>query len=76
MKKVQFDKHYYHLQNDMQKWCKEYIGPGGWGNPEPINDIEYFDRDNLKWYIDCMFGNTFFFFRNDRDATLFMLRWL
>lgn len=75
MKKVQFDKGRYHLQDEMQKWCKAHIGPGEWGNPEPINDIEYFDRKGVKWCIDCMFGNTFFFFRDDRDATMFLLKW-
>lgn len=52
---------------DMESWCTETFGPGCralWGEkkaPEPAQ----------RWYMN----NRKFWFRNERDRTLFILRW-
>ena len=59
-----FDKHSHHLQNEMVRWCEENIGPGGW-----LNEPYYI------WHVRAVFGNTFFMFEHQKDATAFSLRW-
>jgi hypothetical protein len=64
MTEVGFNNQYYHLQNKMIDWCRDHIGPGGWlENPKNV------------WRIESAFGNTFFYFNNPEDATLFLLKW-
>lgn len=57
--RVQFGKDRYHEIQDMAQWCQENIGAGRYP----------------PWAVETRFGNTFFFFVNERDATLFSLRW-
>lgn len=59
-----FDKHSEHLQNEMVRWCEENIGPGGW-----LNEPYYI------WHVSAIFGNTFFKFKDKKDAVLFSSRW-
>lgn len=53
---------------DMESWCLKTFGEGSraiWGEskaPEPA----------LRWYMN----NRKFWFRNERDRTLFVLKWL
>lgn len=69
MTKVQFGKDHYHLQNEMIEWCKKYISPNyGWRKPDK-------ERWGDDWGIVSMFGNSFFYFIEERNATLFALRW-
>lgn len=69
---VQFSKDHYHLQDDMRNWCKENIGPGMWTYSTP-NTWE--GMNDCVWVIHSMFGSTFFAFKNDADASMFILRW-
>jgi hypothetical protein len=56
----------YHLQQDMIEWCKENFGlGGGWVEDEVSH-----------WSVSSAFGNTFFKFKREADATLFALRWV
>ena len=59
-----FDKHSHHLQNEMVQWCEENIGLGGW-----LNEPYYI------WHVRAIFGNTFFMFEHEKDATAFSLKW-
>lgn len=61
---IEFDKSRYHLLEEMQVWCRENIGAGG-----------YIYRDHFKWTIETAFGNSTFKFKNEKDATLFALKW-
>jgi hypothetical protein len=71
---VQFGKDHYHLQQSMIVWCDEHIGK----NPQYTNWVwdEPEEWEGLgKWCILSMFGNTFFYFREEKDMTAFLLRW-
>ena len=61
-----FGKDHYHRYRDMAVWCQQKIGPGGWGPPQG-NDV---------WGHEVMFGNSAFYFTNERDAVIFALHWL
>ncbi len=63
---LQFDKDRYHLQRDMVQWCEQNLGPGGYTGVDPYTST---------WSWNSMFGSTFFYFKNERDATLFSLKW-
>ena len=72
---INFDKDKYHLQGVMINWCNEYIGENSgvsndWVWTKPVSW-----EGMGKWAIMSMFGNTFFYFRDSKDALLFMLRW-
>jgi hypothetical protein len=61
-------KDQYHLLNEMQNWCRDNLGVGGYiVCPDPGRDT---------WHIETVFGNSRFCFLRDQDATLFSLRWL
>ena len=66
---IEFNKRHYHLNSEMEQWCKEHIGAGGWVYSSPDAWHEY------QWAVSSMFGNTTFFFRNSVDATAFLLKW-
>lgn len=71
MKSVNLDKEYYHKQGEMIKWCLENVGEGGWlHRDDPAEDSPF------KWELYSMFGNLQFTFYDDKDATLFSLKWL
>lgn len=65
---VRFGKDKYHLQGQMEEWCRQHLGNGGWAYK--LSDVP----DNF-WCIQSMFGNTTFTFRNEQDATMFRLVW-
>lgn len=64
---VSFGKDQYHLQNTMITWCEENLGPGGWASYTAIGV--------RNWAVESAFGNTFFYFRDPKDAMMFKLRW-
>ena len=71
---VQFGKDKYHLQRDMEVWCKKHISkpPVGhtWVSGEPKS------WEGLgTWCMSSMFGNTFFYFKEEKDALWFELAW-
>lgn len=60
-----FNNTYYHLNRDMEQWCKENIGQGSWGG-QYAGDT---------WSIASVFGNTTFKFINEEDYNRFKLTW-
>lgn len=69
---VTFDKDKYHLQREMETWCKKYVGEGGWTN----GATENWDSMGSKlWTITSMFGRTTFAFKEEKHYTFFILRW-
>ena len=61
---VTFGKDRYHMLEEMQSWCRKYIGVGG-----------YLQREDSTWKIETMFGNSTFTFKQPKHLTLFVLKW-
>lgn len=72
MVELKYGKGYYHLQSVMYDWCEEKFGPGTWASPQ---NGEFPSWAKCDWTMDTIFGNTFVYFKNAQDATLFALRW-
>lgn len=72
MNEITFGKDRYHLQGEMEKWCKEHIGYGGWTSSSPRT---WECMEGKIWVMSCMFGNTTFAFKEQKHYTLFVLRW-
>lgn len=72
MNEITFGKDRYHQNSEMEYWCKNNIGPGGWtwGTPKTWEGM-----DDKIWVIYSMFGNTTFAFKHERDLAFFQLRW-
>jgi hypothetical protein len=64
MTEINISKRRYPELTVMIVWCRENIGPGG-----------YIQNDDDPWSIVTNFGNSIFSFVNERDATMFALRW-
>jgi hypothetical protein len=65
---VSLGRGHYHLQNKMMKWCEHNLGQGGW--------VYYYDgMDDNNWAISCTFGHTKIYFKEEKDAVFFSLRW-
>lgn len=69
---ITFDKGRYHLHPEMEQWCKDNIGPGGWTWSSPKTWEGMGDK---LWIMHSTFGNTTFAFKDPRHYTLFVLRW-
>ena len=67
---VRFDKRRYHQHEEMIAWCKENTGTGGWTWDTP-KSWEGLD----KWVVHSAFGTTVFCFKEEADASMFILRW-
>jgi hypothetical protein len=71
---VHIGKDKYHLQREMETWCEENIN-----NNAPYRNWTSFAptlwEDMGTWCIASAFGNTFFYFKNESDATAFTLKW-
>lgn len=67
--KVSFGKDRFHEQEAMISWCRKNLGTGGWNKSLVLND-------DTRWRVDSMFGNTHFWFKQERDYLLFCLKWL
>lgn len=72
MNTVDFGKAHYHLNGEMEKWCRENVGNGGWTYSTP-NTWE--GMDGKIWIMHSMFGHTTFAFKEDSDMTAFILKW-
>jgi hypothetical protein len=66
MIEFKFGKDQYHLQEEIRAWCRSNFGPGMWCNPKDHTQI---------WGFDHAFGNTTYYFKNEKDAIIFTLRW-
>lgn len=67
MIEVKIDRDYYHLQAEMERWCTANIGSGMWGDLKKMPDC--------VWSISSMFGQTTFTFKENKQASMFLLRW-
>jgi len=69
---VKIDKGEYQFHYDMIKWLERTIGPGKWtyGTPETWEGL-----DGYSWAARQNFDAVTFAFKNDSDATLFILKW-
>lgn len=63
--KVQLDRGYFHMLSEIADWCRDNIGPGG-----------YIVRDHCVWEMKTTFGHTTFYFKREKDMSLFVLRWV
>lgn len=70
---VTFGKDRYHLQREMEFWCRENIGPGCWTSGTPKT---WEGMDGNVWTIHSMFGNTTFCFKEQKHFNWFVLRWM
>lgn len=64
MTEIAFGKDRYHEIQEMISWLMANVGHGG-----------YLDDPEGLWRIEQAFGNSFFRFKRDRDATIFALKW-
>lgn len=69
IKEITFGKDRYHLHREMEAWCQDNVGEGGWNSDRLVWD------EGRKWATSSMFGNTTFAFKNERDYIWFVLRW-
>lgn len=71
---VHFDRDMYHLQGDMEIWCSKNIGKNppyrNWVGSEPV---EWEGLGN--WCMSSIFGSTFFYFKEEKHANWFIMRW-
>jgi hypothetical protein len=68
LNEITFNNTYFHLVGEMEIWCDDNIGKGGW--------LYSFDRqDSDVWGVKSMFGNTTFMFKEEKDYNWFVLRW-
>jgi len=72
MHEITFNNTRYHLNGEMEQWCKDNIGEGKWvgGKLKTWEGM----KPNV-WAIESMFGNTTFMFKEDKDYMWFLLRW-
>jgi hypothetical protein len=69
---ITFGKERYHQNREMEQWCLENIGKGGW----TYNTPSTWEGMNGKiWIMHSIFGRTTFAFKDARHLTLFALRW-
>ncbi len=61
---VHFEKNRYHQIQEMVVWCHGNVGDGG-----------YIGRKNDAWILITAFGKSSWLFKNQKDATMFALRW-
>lgn len=71
---VEFRNDRYHQQGEMERWCNENI------NHNPPYKIWVSGKPRTweglgTWCMASAFGTTFFYFKNEKDATAFLLRW-
>lgn len=69
---ITFDKDRYHLNYEMESWCCEHVGPGGWTYNSPATWAGMGDK---IWVMHSMFGRTTFAFKDPKHLTMFILRW-
>ena len=72
MNAITFGKDHYHLNGEMEQWCRTYAGEGRWigGQLKTWEGME-----SYVWAIESMFGNTTFMFKEDKHYMWFVLKW-
>ena len=69
---ITFGKDRYHQHLEMEKWCHDNVGHGGWTYATPET---WEGMGDHVWAIESMFGNITFVFKDAKHLTLFILRW-
>ena len=69
---ITFGKERYHLNGEMEKWCHNSVGKGGWSYQTPKT---WEGMDGKIWIMHSMFGNTTFAFKEPKHLTMFLLVW-
>lgn len=70
--KITFGKDSYHLNGEMERWCRDTIGPGLW----TYGDVqEWAGMGENVWAMHSMFGRTTFDFKEEKHYNWFLLRW-
>ena len=69
---ITFGKDRYHLNGEMERWCRDNVGEGGWHYDTPKS---WAGMGGKIWSIHSMFGNTTFAFKEAKHLTMFILRW-
>lgn len=70
---ITFGKDRYHLISDMISWCDKHIGKGGWIYSIPDTQEEL---GNKNWGMRSIFGTTTVAFKDSKDLTAFVLKWM
>ncbi len=52
----------------MIAWCENHCGDGGYH--------AFTRNEDARWSVETMFGNTHFFFKEEKDVILFSMKWL
>ena len=65
MTNIRLDRNYYHLHDQIGRWCQENFGP-----------VELYNHGNCRWSRDMMFGYQDYYFTEEADATFFTLKWV
>ncbi len=60
--KVMFSGQMAAKHNEIQDWCKQTFGPGG-------------RSKKLRWRFGWTDKNDTYYFKNPKDASMFLLRW-
>ena len=63
---IKLGREYYHQYLDITSWCERQFGLGDWGDP----------AKGSSWGSETSFGYTHLYFRNEKDALLFCLKWM
>jgi hypothetical protein len=69
---ITFGKDRYHLNGEMERWCRDNVGEGGWTYNTPKT---WEGMEGKIWIMHSMFGNTTFAFKEAKYLTMFILRW-
>ena len=69
-----FGKDRFHQITEIEQWCTDNIGKGGWAFGGNIREDESWS-DDYAWGIDSIFGNTTFTFKHYDHYILFALKW-
>ena len=72
MNAVTFTKEHYHLNGEMEQWCRDHVGEGKWVSGK-LKTWEGMGTN--VWAIESMFGHTTFMFKHSKNYHWFLLRW-
>ena len=72
MNSITFGKDGYHLNGEMEQWCRDNIGPGMWTYSSAQ---EWAGMGDNLWTMHSIFGRTTFDFREEKHYHWFVLRW-
>jgi hypothetical protein len=64
-----FGRERFHEAQEMSLWLIDHYGRGMWYRHAMV------ENNDCRWAQESAFGITWFYFRNQEDATMFALRW-